>query len=103
MGFEWVGKYFYVGTHDPTFFPKTQRFKNICRGNGRVSLVVDDQVSVDPWVVRGIKVLGKAEIVEHAGIFGPGRYLRISPRVSVSWGIEPQKPGEWSSSRKVHE
>ena len=103
MGFEWDGKYFFVGTHDPAFFPKTQRVKNISRGSILVSLVVDDQVSVDPWVVRGIKVLGKAEIVEHAGIFGPGRYLRISPRVSVSWGIEPQKPGEWSSSRKVHE
>jgi pyridoxamine 5'-phosphate oxidase family protein len=103
VGFEWDGKYFFVGTHDAAFFPKTQRVKNISRGSILVSLVVDDQVSVDPWVVRGIKVLGKAEIVEHAGIFGPGKYLRISPRVSVSWGIEPQKPGEWSSSRKVHE
>ncbi len=103
VGFEWDGKYFYVGTHDPAFFPSTQRVKNISRGNNRVSLVVDDQVSVNPWVVRGLKVLGEAEIVEHKGIFGPGKYLRISPRVSVSWGIEPQKKGEWSSSRKVHE
>jgi pyridoxamine 5'-phosphate oxidase family protein len=103
VGFEWDGKYFYVGTHDPAFFPMTQRVKNVSRGSVRVSLVIDDQVSVDPWVVRGIKVLGRAEIVEHKGIFGPGKYLRISPRVSVSWGIETQKEGEWSSSRKVHE
>ena len=103
VGFEWDGKYFYVGTHDPAFFPMTQRVKNVSRGNARVSLVIDDQVSVDPWVVRGIKVLGKAEVVEHKGMFGPGKYLRISPRVSVSWGIEPQKEGRWSSSRKVHE
>ena len=102
VGFEWDGKYFYVGTHDPAFFPMTQRVKNISRGNNRVSLVIDDQVSVDPWVVRGVKVIGSAEIVEHKGIFGPGKYLRISPRVSVSWGIEPQKGG-WSPSRKVHE
>jgi pyridoxamine 5'-phosphate oxidase family protein len=102
VGFEWDGSYFYVGTHDPSFFPMTQRYKNISRGNSRVSLVVDDLVSVDPWTVRGIKVLGKAEIVEHKGIFGPGKYLRITPRVSVSWGIEPSK-GQWSSSRKVHE
>jgi pyridoxamine 5'-phosphate oxidase family protein len=102
VGIEWDGKYFYVGSHDPAFFPMTQRVKNISRGNGRVSLVVDDQVSVVPWVVRGIKVLGKAEIVEHKGIFGPGKYLRISPRVSVSWGIEPEKTGQRSSSRKVH-
>ena len=103
VGFEWDGKHFYVGTHDPAFFPKTQRVKNIRRGNKRVSLVIDDQVSVDPWVVRGIKVLGEAEIVDHKGIFGPGKYLRITPKVSVSWGIEPVKKGQWSSSRKVHE
>jgi pyridoxamine 5'-phosphate oxidase family protein len=102
VGIEWDGKYFYVGTHDPAFFPKTQRIKNISRGNKRVSLVIDDQVSVVPWVVRGIKVLGEAEIVEHKGIFGPGKYLRISPRVSVSWGIEPEKKGQGLSSRKVH-
>jgi pyridoxamine 5'-phosphate oxidase family protein len=101
VGFEWDGEYFYVGTHDPAFFPMTQRVKNITRGNARVSLVVDDQVSVVPWVVRGIKVLGKAEIVEHKGIFGQGKYLRITPRVTVSWGIEPPKKGQWTS-RKVN-
>ena len=101
VGFEWDGVAFYVGTHDPAFFPMTQRVKNINRGNARVSLVVDDLVSVDPWTVRGIKVLGTAQIVEHKGIFGPGKYLRITPRVSVSWGIEPQKKGQWTS-RKVH-
>ena len=101
VGFEWDGTHFFVGTHDPAFFPMTQRVKNITRGNARVSLVVDDQVSVDPWVVRGIKVLGKAEIVEHKGIFGQGKYLRITPRVSVSWGLEPLEKGQWTS-RKVH-
>jgi pyridoxamine 5'-phosphate oxidase family protein len=102
VGFEWDGKYFYVGTHDPKFFPMTQRVKNVSRGNARVSLVVDDLVSVDPWTVRGLKVIGKAEIVEHKGIFGPGKYLRITPRVSVSWGIEEKKEGQWTS-RKTHE
>jgi pyridoxamine 5'-phosphate oxidase family protein len=101
VGFEWDGKYFYVGTHDPSFFPMTQRYKNITRGNARVSLVVDDLVSVEPWTVRGIKVLGKAEVVEHTGIFGKGKYLRITPRVSVSWGIEPAKKGQWTS-KKLH-
>jgi pyridoxamine 5'-phosphate oxidase family protein len=101
VGFEWDGKHFYIGTHDPAFFPMTQRYKNISRGNARVSLVVDDLVSVDPWKVRGIKVLGTAEVVEHNGIFGKGKYIRIIPRVSVSWGIEPPKKGEWTS-RKLH-
>lgn len=101
VGFEWDGEHFYVGTHDPRFFPMTQRYKNIIRGNARVSLVVDDQVSVDPWKVRGIKVLGTAEVVEHEGIFGKGKYIRITPKVSVNWGIEPAKEGEWTS-RKLH-
>ena len=101
MGFEWDGKHFYVGTHDPSFFPMTQRYKNINRGKPRVSLVVDDLVSVDPWTVRGLKVLGTAEVVEHEGMFGKGKYFRITPKVSVSWGIEPAKEGEWTS-RKLH-
>ena len=102
VGFEWDGKYFYIGTHDPSFFPMTQRYKNISRGNARVSLVVDDLESVDPWKVRGIKFLGKAEIVERTGRFGQGKYIRIAPQVSVSWGIEPAKEGQWVS-RKRHQ
>jgi pyridoxamine 5'-phosphate oxidase family protein len=101
VGFEWDGKHFYVGTHDQTFFPMTQRYKNISRGNARVCLVVDDLESVNPWKVRGVKILGTAEVVEHLGIFGEGKYFRITPKVSVSWGIEPVKKGEWTS-RKVH-
>jgi pyridoxamine 5'-phosphate oxidase family protein len=101
VGFEWDGKYFYVGTHDKAFFTRTQRYKNITRGNARVSIVVDDLESVDPWKVRGIKVLGTVEVVEHEGIFGKGKYFRIRPKVSVSWGIEPVKKGRWNS-RKLH-
>ena len=101
VGFEWDGKHFYIGTHDPSFFPMTQRYKNINRGNMRVSLVVDDLESVDPWKVRGVKILGTAEVVEHQGIFGKGKYIRITPRLSVSWGIEPAKKGQWTS-KKLH-
>jgi len=99
VGFEWDGEAFYVGTHDPKFFPHTQRVKNITRGNARVSLVVDDLVSVTPWKVRGLKILGDAKIVNHTGIFGKGKYLRIIPRVAVSWGIEPAKDGQSTSRR----
>jgi len=99
VGFEWDGKAFYVGTHDPRFFPHTQRVKNITRGKSRVSLVIDDLVSVSPWTVRGVKVLGDAEIVNHTGIFGEGKYIKITPRVSVSWGIEPAKEGQWVSRK----
>ena len=60
---------------------------------------MDDLVSVEPWRVRGIKVFGTAEIVQHDGtLFGPGEYLRITPKVSWSWGIEGLnlKKDEWT-------
>ena len=101
VGFEYDGKYFYVGSHDQSLFFKTQRYKNIKSGNTRVSLVIDDLRSVEPWRPRGIKVRGTAEVVEHEGIFGKGSYLRISPQVTISWGIEPAKEGQWYS-RKRH-
>jgi len=100
VGFEFDGKYFWVGSHDKNFFPRTRRYKNITSGNPRVSLVVDDLESVDPWKARGIKVRGTAEVMEHNGIFGRGRYIRIAPKVSASWGIEPQKKGQSSPSVK---
>ena len=101
VGFEYDGKYFYVGSHDQSIFFKTRRYNNIKNGNARVSLVIDDLRSVDPWRPRGIKVRGTAEVVEHEGIFGKGSYLRISPQVTISWGIEPAKEGQWYS-RKRH-
>jgi pyridoxamine 5'-phosphate oxidase family protein len=101
VAFEFDGEYFYVGSHDQSIFFKTRRYQNIKKGNARVSFVIDDLESVDPWKPRGIKVRGTAEVVEHKGIFGKGSYLRITPQVSVSWGIEPAKEGQWAS-KKVH-
>ena len=49
--------------------------------------MVDDQASVDPWRARGIKVSGRAEVMDHDGIFGKGKYIRITPRTTRSWGI----------------
>jgi pyridoxamine 5'-phosphate oxidase family protein len=95
VSFEYDGEYFWVGSHDQAIFFRTQRYKNITRGNDRVSLVIDDLVSVSPWRPRGVKVLGRAEIVEHAGIFGKGSYFRITPKSLLSWGIRP--PGERGS------
>jgi len=101
VAFEFDGTYFWIGSHDQSFFFKNQRYRNITRGNAKVALVVDDLESIDPWRPRGIKVLGTAEKQEHDGIFGKGSYFRISPRISVSWGIEKSKDGP-QRSRKVH-
>jgi pyridoxamine 5'-phosphate oxidase family protein len=72
-------------------FFKTRRHKNIKNGNARVSLVIECLQLVDPWRPRGIKVRGTAEVIERDGMFGKGSYLRISPQVTMSWGIEPIK------------
>jgi pyridoxamine 5'-phosphate oxidase family protein len=100
VGFEFDGKYFWVGSHSKDIFSRTRRYRNITGGNSRVSIVIDDLVSVDPWRPRGVKVSGKAEVMEHKGIFGEGRYIRISPVVSASWGIEPPKGNEWTSVKR---
>ena len=101
VAFEYDGKDFYVGSHDQEIFFRTRRYKNIRNGNTRISMVIDDLESVDPWKPRGIKILGTAEIVKHKGIFGEGSYLCITPQISVSWGIEPATEGQWAS-KKVH-
>ena len=89
VGFEYDGKYFWIGSHSQEILPRTRRYKNIVSGNTRVSLVVDDLASANPWRPRGIKVRGIAEVMKHDGIFGSGTYIRITPKVTVSWGIEP--------------
>jgi pyridoxamine 5'-phosphate oxidase family protein len=100
VGFEFDGKYFWIGTHDKETFLKTRRYRNITGGNRKVSVVIDDLASVTPWRPRGVKVSGSAEVMEHDGIFGPGKYFRVTPKVTVSWGIEPATEGRWTSSKR---
>lgn len=100
VGFEFDGKYFWIGSHSQDIFHTTRRYRNIAAGNSRVSIVVDDLASVDPWRPRGIKVSGVAEMTEHDGIFGRAKYFRITPKVSVSWGIESPKGGKWTATKR---
>lgn len=95
VGFEFDGRYFYIGGHNPS---QTRKFRNVRSGNRKVALVVDDLVSVSPWNPRGIRVYGEAEIVEREGRFGPGEYLRITPTISWSWNLD----GEHGSQRTEH-
>ena len=66
----------------------TVRYRNI-QSNSRVSVVVDDLASIDPWSPRGIKVIGNAVIEE---VDGSPRF-RISPTVIISWAINDTTPG----------
>lgn len=100
VGFEFDGKHFWIGSHGQDVFLGSRRYKNITSGNRRVSIVIDDLVSVTPWRPRGIKVSGIAEVMEHDGIFGHGKYFRVTPMVTVSWGLEPPAEGRWTSTKR---
>jgi pyridoxamine 5'-phosphate oxidase family protein len=104
VAFKFDGEDFYVGSHSQDIFLRTRKYKSVRDGHTRVGLVIDDLESVDPWKPRGIKLFGTAEIADHDGMFGPGKYLRITPRTSWSWGIPglKMKKGEWSH-KIVHE
>lgn len=91
VGYQYVDGKIYVGSHDQEIFFTTKRYHNVKSGNTHICIVIDDLVSRDPWKVRGIKITGDAEIVTHNGMFGPGKYMRITPVTSRSWGIEPSE------------
>jgi pyridoxamine 5'-phosphate oxidase family protein len=63
--------------------PATYKWMNVVR-NGRASVTIDDIASEDPWVVRGIKIYGRAETVEREGT--TGRIL-VHPEIIWSWNI----------------
>jgi pyridoxamine 5'-phosphate oxidase family protein len=81
---------------------RTRKWRNVEAGADRVALVVDDLVSTRPWRPRGIRIYGTAELVHTEGQFGPGAYVRITPTISWSWGIEPQEEGGFRPHRTVH-
>jgi pyridoxamine 5'-phosphate oxidase family protein len=101
VAFQFDGKHFYVGGHD---VEKTRKYKNVLAGGEKVALVLDDWMTVNPWQARGIRIYGTAEAVEYDGFLGNGMYLRITPRVSWSWGVENQKMdgGKSVTHKSVH-
>lgn len=85
VGFEYDGRYVYIGGMDPV---RTRKFRNIEAGNGKVAVVIDDLVSVQPWSPRYLRIYGTAELVERAGQFGQAWYMRITPTISWSWNLD---------------
>ncbi|WP_250006458.1 PPOX class F420-dependent oxidoreductase [Actinoplanes sp. M2I2] len=92
---EFDGTYLWVGGGETV--RGTRKFRNVAAGRGKVALVVDDLVSLEPFVARGLRVYGEAEApFERVGLVGPGVYLRITPTVSWSWNLEGRPAGaEW--------
>jgi pyridoxamine 5'-phosphate oxidase family protein len=101
VGFEFDGKEFFIGGHNPR---NTRKHKNVRDGNTQVALVVDDLASVKPWRPRGIRIYGVAELVERDGRFGPGEYMHIIPTISWSWNLGDQEatPGSFAPNKTVH-
>lgn len=65
VGFEFDGKFFWVGRHSQDISRKTLKYHNVKNGNKLVALTVDDLESVDPWKPRAIKVFGTADVMDH--------------------------------------
>ena len=85
VGYEFDGFFFYIGGRNVS---QTRKYRNIKSGNVRVSLVLDDLLSIKPWNPRGIRIYGTADFIERQGYVGSGVYIRIRPEISWSWNIE---------------
>ena len=73
-----------VGGHDPA---RTKKFRDVAR-SGRAAIVIDDLASVNPWLVRGVEVRGRAE-----ALTDPEPRIRIHPERVVSWGLDGSSGG----------
>ena len=72
----------------------TQKFRNV-ETTPTVAFVVDDIVSRDPWLVRGVEVRGRAEArrnQEPPNPYASGEVIRIHPHRIISWGLDPANP-----------
>lgn len=101
---EFDGAVFWVG--GGATVTATRKFRNVAAGNHKVSLVIDDLPSFDPFIARGIRIYGDAEQpFERTGMVGPGTYMRITPTVSWSWNMAAEPVGEnwYEATRTVHD
>lgn len=105
LSFEFDGTFFWVGGSGQTVVD-TRKFRNIHAGHHQIALVIDDLVSLQPFIARGIRVYGHADRpVERMGMVGPGIYTRITPTISWSWNMAGEPVGDtWYEMRRtVHD
>ncbi|MGY1898636.1 PPOX class F420-dependent oxidoreductase [Nocardia gipuzkoensis] len=68
----------------------SRKYRNVEAGS-RVSFVIDQQVSLEPYVIRGIEIRGTAEALDdEEPPFPPQEraVIRIHPERVISWGID---------------
>jgi pyridoxamine 5'-phosphate oxidase family protein len=74
---------------------KTQKWKNV-QHNPRIAFVVDDLLSVDPWVMRMIEIRGTVETLMNPTDLvrpgGDGAVIRLHPVKIISMGVDPDVP-----------
>jgi pyridoxamine 5'-phosphate oxidase family protein len=74
---------------------ESQKFRNVQR-DGRVTFVVDDLASIDPWRPRGIEFRGEAEALLDAEPSQKGsssQLIRIHPTRVIAWGLDSDSAG----------
>lgn len=100
VAFEYDRAAFWVGGSGEAVM-STRKVRNVVDGSRTVALVIDDMVSFDPFIARGIRVYGVADPpVERVGLVGPGFYIRITPRKSWSWNMDGHPVGNtWYAAR----
>lgn len=105
VAFELDDGVFWVGGVGPDVV-QTRKFRNLRAGRDKVALVIDDLVSLEPFIARCLRVYGRAELpIERVGMVGPGLYSRIVPTTSWSWNIEGKPAGDtwYPAHRTVHQ
>jgi pyridoxamine 5'-phosphate oxidase family protein len=102
VAFEFDGAEFWVGGSGESVL-STRKVRNVVDGSSQVALVIDDMVSFDPFIARGIRVYGvAAPPIERDGLVGPGFYMRITPHTSWSWNMDGQPVGDtWYEARRA--
>jgi pyridoxamine 5'-phosphate oxidase family protein len=80
---------------------RTKKVRNVVAGRAALALVVDDVLSIEPFVARGIRGCGVADPpVERIGMVGPGFHMGVTPTLDrlVSYIVAVFVAGGVSSS-----
>lgn len=93
VAFEFDGSTFWIGGGGESVL-STRKVRNVASGNRDVALVVDDMVSFDPIIARGIRVYGRAAdpVNEPAWSGRASTYPSHPP---------PRGAGTWTPSRSA--
>lgn len=65
----------------------SRKLRNV-ESNPKVSLVLDDLASIDPWRPRGLEIRGEGEALSTDA----GAMIRIHPHRILAWGLDPESP-----------